>query len=146
MCSPCTVSTIIPKLETLRSDIVLDDVIGAERVPNLPSAVLTWDGWHTYLHHKVLAMPSDTFTHLLAVFRALGIQLPHPLTRGDLPLHPDPEAAAREQKFQIDIRQLASMAMRVQSARTNAMASLMKQGAMGIQMAAAPSGSYTYRY
>ncbi|KAF7976312.1 hypothetical protein HWV62_7021 [Athelia sp. TMB] len=122
------------------------DIIGAERVPGLPTAVLTWDGWHTYLQHKVLAMPADTFTHLVAVLAQLRIQLPHPLKRGDLPLHPHPEAAAREEKFQVDIRQLASMAMQVRTARTNAMAGILRQGAMNIQMAAAPPRSLLPRH
>jgi len=121
------------------------DTIGAERVPGQSAAILTWNGWHTYLQHKVLAMPSETYAHLVAALVALRIQLPQPLQRGDLPLHPFPEAAAREQKFQVDIRALAATAMRAKTMQTNAMASLLRQGAMGVQMAAAPAGSYWTR-
>lgn len=129
---------------SLRSDMLADDIIGAARVPGMPTAILTWDGWHTYLHHKVLALPSDTYKDLIAVLGQLNIQLPHPLSRGDLPLHPYPEAAAREQRFQTDIRQLAATAMQAKSMRTAAMAGILRQGAMGVRMAAAPSGSYYY--
>lgn len=124
--------------------MLADDIIGAERVPGQQAAILTWDGWHTYLQHKVLAMPSDIFTHLVAALVMLKIQLPHPLKRSDLPLHPHPEAAAREQKFQTDIRQLAATAMQARTIRTNAMAGILRQGAMNMQMASAPSGSYYY--
>jgi hypothetical protein len=102
---------------------------------------LTWDGWHTFLHHKV---PSGTFAHLLAATQALSIERPHSLTRGDLPLYPRPEAAAREQRFQTDIRALASTAMKARTAQVNAMASVLKQGAQNIQMASMPAGSYYY--
>jgi len=121
------------------------NTIGAECVPGmLKPNILTWDGWHTFLHHKVAALPSETFSHLLAVLRALGIQLPQPLTRGDLPLHPHPEAAAREQKFQHDIRALARTAMHVGAVRANAVAGVLRQGAQAIQMASMPTGSYYY--
>jgi hypothetical protein len=125
--------------------VYLDDTIAAERVPGMPEQnILTWEGWHTYLHHKVVALPSDTFAHLLAAIRAFGIRLPHPLTRGDLPLHPHPEAAAREQRFQLDIRALASTAMKARTAQVNGLASVLKQGAQSIQMASMPAGSYYY--
>jgi len=120
-----------------------DDTIAAERVPGMPN-ILTWDGWHTFLHHKIIALPSDTFTHILAAIQALGIRLPHPLTRGDLPLHPHPEADAREQRFQTDIRALASTAMKARTAQVKATTSVLKHGAQAMQMASMPSGSYYY--
>jgi hypothetical protein len=76
----------------------------------------------------------------------LGIKLPQPLTRGDFPLHPHPEAAAREQRFQQDIRALASTAMQARTSQVNAMAGLMRQGAQNMQMASMPAGSFYYRW
>jgi len=122
------------------------DAIAAETVPGIPNRnILTWNGWHALLHHKILALPSDTYTHLLTAIQALGIKLPQPLTRGDFPLHPHPEAAAREQRFQQDIRALASTAMQARTSQVNAMAGLMRQGAQNMQMASMPAGSFYYR-
>jgi len=121
------------------------NTIGAECVPGMPKLnVLTWNGWHTFLHHKVAALPSETFSHLLAVLQALRIQLPKPLTRGDLPLHPHPEAAAREEKFQQDIRALARTAIHARAVQANAMAGVLIQGAQAVRVASMPSGSYYY--
>jgi hypothetical protein len=123
-----------------------DDAIAAETVPGMPIRnILTWNGWHAILHHKILALPSDTYTHLLTAIQVLGIKLPQPLTRGDLPLHPHPEAAAREQRFQQDIRVLAGTAMQARTSQVNAMAGIMRQGAQNIQMASMPAGSFYYR-
>lgn len=123
----------------------VDDTIAAERVPGMnPANVLTWDGWHTFLHHKVTATPEDTFAQLVNAIRILKINLPHPLTRADLPLHPFPEASAREQKFQVDIRNLATTYRQAQSARVGMMAGILRQGAMNVQMASAPAGTYYY--
>jgi hypothetical protein len=90
-------------------------------------------------------MPSETYTHLLSAMRMLGIQLPQPLSRGDLPLHPFPEAVARERSFQQQIQRLAGAAARMQIARAAMVTNLMKQAARGVEMASAPSGSYGFR-
>lgn len=117
----------------------VDDTIAAERVPGMnPANVLTWDGWHTFLHHKITAMPEDTFMQLINAIRILKINLPHPLTRTDLPLHPFPESSAREQKFQADIRNLATTYREAKSEQVRMMAGILKQGAMNMQMASSP--------
>ncbi|KAF7312434.1 hypothetical protein MIND_00256900 [Mycena indigotica] len=68
------------------------------------SSVLTWEGWNTYLAHKILSNPDDTFAHIGAALRGLGIQLPWPLVRSDFPAYAYPDAAARELQFQQGIR------------------------------------------
>ncbi|KAJ7696806.1 hypothetical protein B0H17DRAFT_1197907 [Mycena rosella] len=73
--------------------------------------VLSWDGWNTFLAHKILSAPDDMFATLGAVLRGLGLQLPWPLARADFPAYAYPDAAARELQFQQGVRDLAGAAM-----------------------------------
>ncbi|KAK7063553.1 hypothetical protein R3P38DRAFT_2819051 [Favolaschia claudopus] len=82
--------------------------IGAQCVG---SNVLSWDGWNTFLAHKILSGPDDMYAQLGAVLRGLNIQLPWPLVRTDFPAYAYPDAAARELQFQQGIRDLAGAAM-----------------------------------
>jgi len=82
--------------------------IGAQCVG---SNVLSWDGWNTFLAHKILASPDEMFAQLGAVLRGLNLQLPWPLMRTDFPAYAYPDAAARELQFQQGIRDLAGAAL-----------------------------------
>ncbi|KAJ6457263.1 hypothetical protein C8R45DRAFT_1221882 [Mycena sanguinolenta] len=82
--------------------------IGAQRVGG---NVLSWEGWNTYLAHKILASPDEMFAQLGAVLRGLNVQLPWPLVRTDFPAYAYPDAAAREMQFQQGIRDLAGSAL-----------------------------------
>ncbi|KAJ7213559.1 hypothetical protein GGX14DRAFT_80361 [Mycena pura] len=82
--------------------------IGAQCVG---SNVLSWEGWNTYLAHKILAGPDEMFAHVGAALRGLNIQLPWPLVRTDFPAYAYPDAAARELQFQQGIRNLAGAAL-----------------------------------
>jgi len=75
------------------------------------SNVLSWEGWNTYLAHKILSGPDEMFAHIGAALRGLGIQLPWPLVRTDFPAYAYPDAAARELQFQQGIRNLAGAAL-----------------------------------
>ena len=124
---------------------LLDKHIGAECVPNTPKPnILTWNGWHTFLYHKIVVAPSETYTHFLSAIQTLGIQLPQPLLRGDLPLHPFPEAVNREQNFQQEILRLAGAAARMQMARVATMTGLMRQAGMGAVNAVGGGGGYGF--
>jgi len=82
--------------------------IGAQCVG---SNVLSWEGWNTFLAHKILSSPDEMFAQLGAVLRGLNIQLPWPLVRTDFPAYAYPDAAARELQFQQGIRDLAGAAI-----------------------------------
>ncbi|KAJ6479278.1 hypothetical protein C8R47DRAFT_613126 [Mycena vitilis] len=82
--------------------------IGAQCVG---SNVLSWEGWNTFLAHKILSGPDEMFAQLGAVLRGLGLQLPWPLVRTDFPVYAYPDAAARELQFQQGIRNLAGAAI-----------------------------------
>jgi hypothetical protein len=73
--------------------------------------VLSWDGWNTFLAHKILSGPDDMFAQLGAALRGLNLQLPWPLMRADFPAYAYPDAAAREMQFQQGIRDLAGAAL-----------------------------------
>ncbi|KAF7316750.1 hypothetical protein HMN09_00408100 [Mycena chlorophos] len=73
--------------------------------------VLTWEGWNTYLAHKILSNPDEMFSHIGAAVRGLNIQLPWPLLRTSFPSHAYADAAARELQFQQNIRNLAGAAI-----------------------------------
>ncbi|KAJ7067061.1 hypothetical protein C8F01DRAFT_1120140 [Mycena amicta] len=73
--------------------------------------VLTWEGWNTYLAHKILATPDEMYAHIGAALRGLNIQLPWPLLRSDFPEYAYPDASARELQFQQGIRDLAGAAL-----------------------------------
>ncbi|KAJ7045213.1 hypothetical protein C8F04DRAFT_1068082 [Mycena alexandri] len=83
--------------------------IGAQCVG---SNVLSWEGWNTFLAHKILSAPDEMFAQLGAVLRGLNLQLPWPLVRTDFPAYAYPDAAARELQFQQGIRNLAGAAIR----------------------------------
>ncbi|KAJ7656994.1 hypothetical protein DFH06DRAFT_1132190 [Mycena polygramma] len=85
-----------------------DQTIGAQCVG---SNVLSWEGWNTFLAHKILSSPDEMFAQLGAVLRGLGLQLPWPLVRTDFPAYAYPDAAARELQFQQGIRNLAGAAI-----------------------------------
>jgi len=75
------------------------------------SNVLTWEGWNTYLAHKILASPDEMYSHIGAALRGLNIQLSWPLVRTDFPEYAYPDAAAREAQFQQGIRNMAGAAL-----------------------------------
>ncbi|KAJ7508364.1 hypothetical protein B0H11DRAFT_2217662 [Mycena galericulata] len=75
------------------------------------SNVLSWDGWNTFLAHKILSGPDAMYGQLGAALRGLNIQLPWPLVRTDFPAYAYPDASAREAQFQQGIRDLAGAAM-----------------------------------
>ncbi|KAJ7157369.1 hypothetical protein C8R46DRAFT_1293995 [Mycena filopes] len=75
------------------------------------SNVLSWEGWNTFLAHKILSAPDDMFAQLGAVPRGLNLQLPWPLVRSDFPKYAYPDAAAREMQFQQGTRNLAGAAL-----------------------------------
>ncbi|KAJ6628738.1 hypothetical protein B0H10DRAFT_1989054 [Mycena sp. CBHHK59/15] len=83
--------------------------IGAECVGS--NNVLSWEGWHTFLAHKILSSPDEMFAQLGAALRGLNMQLPWPLVRSDFPAYAYPDAAARELQFQQGIRNLAGLAI-----------------------------------
>jgi hypothetical protein len=82
-------------------------IIGIELAPNKPKTqpVVTWNGWHFYLMHKIKLEPDTTFMHLMRVGGALGLQLA--LQRRDFPAMPDPAAQAKEQQFKTRIFAMA---------------------------------------
>ena len=82
-------------------------VIGFELAPNRPrsSPVVTWNGWHQYLLHKIRLEPDATFAHIMRVGAALGLQL-H-LKRTDFPAMPNPAAQAKEEQFKTQIFAMA---------------------------------------
>ncbi|KAJ6541597.1 hypothetical protein B0H19DRAFT_318289 [Mycena capillaripes] len=82
--------------------------IGAQCVG---SNVLSWEGWNTFLSHKILSAPDEMFAQLGSVLRGLNLQLPWPLVRTDFPAYAYPDAAARELQFQQGIRNLAGAAI-----------------------------------
>jgi len=82
--------------------------IGAQCVG---SNVLSWEGWNTFLAHKILSGPDEMFAQLGAALRGLNLQLPWPLVRTDFPAYAYPDAAARELQFQQGIRDLAGSAL-----------------------------------
>ncbi|KAJ7146500.1 hypothetical protein C8R44DRAFT_864260 [Mycena epipterygia] len=73
--------------------------------------VLSWEGWNTFLAHKILSGPDEMFAQLGAALRGLNLQLPWPLVRTDFPAYAYPDAAARELQFQQGIRDLAGSAI-----------------------------------
>ncbi|KAJ7634994.1 hypothetical protein FB45DRAFT_478776 [Roridomyces roridus] len=72
---------------------------------------LSWDGWNTFLAHKILSAPDTMYAQLGASLRNLNIQLPWPLARGDFPPYAYPDAAARELQFQQTARNMAGAAL-----------------------------------
>ncbi|KAJ6601038.1 hypothetical protein DFH09DRAFT_1126559 [Mycena vulgaris] len=82
--------------------------IGAQCVG---SNVLSWEGWNTFLAHKILSGPDDMYAQLGAALRGLNLQLPWPLMRTDFPVYAYPDAAARELQFQQGIRDIAGAAL-----------------------------------
>lgn len=69
--------------------------------------MLSWEGWNTFLAHKILSGPDEMFAQIGAALRGLNLQLPWPLLRTDFPAYAYPDAAARELQFQQGIRDLA---------------------------------------
>ena len=81
--------------------------IGFELAPGQPrnEPIVTWNGWHQYLLHKIRLEPETTFTHIMRVGAAMGLQL-H-LKRTDFPAMPDPAAQAKETEFKTKIFAMA---------------------------------------
>jgi len=81
--------------------------IGFELAPNRPrnEPVVTWNGWHQYLLHKIRLEPDTTFAHVMRVGAAMGLQF-H-LKRTDFPAMPDPAAQAKETEFKTKIFAMA---------------------------------------
>jgi hypothetical protein len=125
---------------------MVDSIIQAETIDlgnNSPRNILSWNGWHTFLEHKVKQDPNDAFNHLTLVINQLRIGIPAPLQRSDLPMIADPNAVMREQQFRQQGMMLMQQYAANRHAATNAMASLMINGAHNIENAAAPvGGSY----
>ncbi|CAK5265925.1 unnamed protein product [Mycena citricolor] len=106
--------------------------------PCAGSNVLTWEGWNTYLAHKILAGPDEMYAHVGAVLRGLNVQLPWQMQRSDFPPYAYPDAAARELQFQQGVRDMAGAALgggarygglRAGNAGTHANAALMRGAA-----------------
>lgn len=81
--------------------IISDSTIQAETDlgNDSPRNILTWNGWHAYLEHKVKSDPNDAFNHLSQILSQLRIDIPKPLQRSDLPMNSDPNAVVVEHQF-----------------------------------------------
>ncbi|OCK80552.1 hypothetical protein K432DRAFT_382110 [Lepidopterella palustris CBS 459.81] len=87
-------------------------VVGIELVPNQPRSapIISWNGWHQFLLHKILLEPETTFYHITRLLTALNLQIS--LNRTDFPLAPDPNALVKEARFRTEIYGLIRMGMR----------------------------------
>ena len=128
-------------------------VIGIETIPGQPrtAPVISWNGWHAFLVHKIKLEPETVFMQISRVSSALAV--PFTAARADFPIMPDPVAQAKESQFKTQVYALgmgafgAGMGLGLgghsneTSAAVSAFAKLTAQGSMNIMNASDGPGT-----